>query len=128
MKEYGENIGMVFQIRDDLLDYIGRRSIIGKPTGLDMKEKKLTLPLIYSFSKAPRSQVKSILRTIKNGASRKDLHSIVEFAQEFGGIEYATKKAEKYSKVALIALQTLPDSPSKKALADFVGFVLERTK
>lgn len=128
MREFGENIGMVFQIRDDLLDYTGRKSITGKPTGLDMKERKLTLPLIHSFSNAPNSRTRAVLRIIKNGSSRKELQSIVEFAHEFGGIDYATKKAEQYSALALKALEPIPDSPSKEALTSFVGFVLERSK
>jgi octaprenyl-diphosphate synthase len=128
MKEFGENIGMVFQIRDDLLDYTGRKSITGKPAGLDMKEKKLTLPLIHSFLHAPRGRSKAVLRIIKDGSSKKDLQSVVEFAHEFGGIDYTTKKAEHYSALALSALEGLPDSPSKEALQGFVGFVLERSK
>jgi octaprenyl-diphosphate synthase len=128
MKDFGEHLGMVFQIRDDLLDYVGRRSITGKPTGLDMTEKKLTLPLIYAFTQAPRPESKKILKTIKNGAKKKDLQVVVEFAHAYGGIEYATKRAAGYSAQALQALAPLPDSPSKSALMQFVGFVMERTK
>ena len=128
MKEFGENLGMVFQIRDDLLDYIGRKSITGKPAGLDMKEKKLTLPLIYSFTQASRSQSKQILRIIKNGASKKELQNVVEFAHEFGGIEYTTQKAQHYSSLALAALEPLPFSAAKESLTKFVDFVMERSK
>lgn len=128
MKKFGENLGMVFQIRDDLLDYIGRKSITGKPTGLDMKEKKLTLPLIYSFTRAPRGQSKQILRIIKNGASKKELQNVVEFAHEFGGIEYTIQKAQHYSSLALAALEPLPFSPAKESLTKFVDFVMERSK
>ncbi len=128
MKVFGENLGMVFQIRDDLLDYIGRKSITGKPTGLDMKEKKLTLPLIYSFTQAPRGQSKQILKIIKNGAKTRELHEVIGFAHEFGGIDYATKKAEHYSALALEALEPLPYSPAKEALTEFVDFVMERSK
>ncbi|HLX13343.1 MAG TPA: polyprenyl synthetase family protein [Bacteroidota bacterium] len=128
MKEFGENVGIVFQIRDDLLDYVGRKSITGKPAGLDMKEKKLTLPLIHSISRAPGSQSRQVLRIIKNGASRKDLESVIEFAHEFGGIDYATRKAEEYSKKAMDALSILPSSDAKESLAGFVGYVLERAK
>lgn len=128
MKEFGENLGIVFQIRDDLLDYIGRKSITGKPSGLDMKEKKLTLPLIYAFTKAPRSQARGILRIIKNGARRKELQDVVEFAHSYGGIDYTTGKAEEYSSRALDGLAHLPPSPSRDALAQFVDYVLERTK
>ncbi len=128
MRVFGENLGMVFQIRDDLLDYVGRKSITGKPTGLDMKEKKLTLPLIYAFTQAPRGESKSILRTIKNGAKKKELQHVVEFVHNFGGIDYAAKKAEHYSAMALQALEPLPHTLSKEALRMFVDFVMERTK
>ena len=128
MKVFGENLGMVFQIKDDLLDYTGRKSITGKPTGLDLKEKKLTLPLIYSFTRAPRSQSKQMLKAIKNGPSKKELQNIVEFAHEFGGIDYAASRAEEYSSRARQALGALPPSPSKDSLVAFVSFVMERTK
>jgi octaprenyl-diphosphate synthase len=128
MKEFGENIGMVFQIRDDLLDYIGRKSITGKPSGLDMKEKKLTLPLIYSIANAPHSQSRHILNIIKNGTKKKELHTVVEFAHEFGGIDYTIKKAEEYSTLAMEALHPLPSSPFKDSLSKFVEFVMERSK
>jgi octaprenyl-diphosphate synthase len=128
MRDFGENLGMVFQIRDDLLDYVGRKSITGKPTGLDMKEKKLTLPLIYSFTQAPRSESKQVLRIIKNGAKTKDLLNVIEFAHSFGGIDYTTKKAQQYSALALQALEPLPYSPAKEALTSFVDYVMERSK
>ncbi|MEK7748472.1 MAG: polyprenyl synthetase family protein, partial [Bacteroidota bacterium] len=73
MKEFGENVGMAFQIRDDLLDYEGRKSILGKPTGLDMKEKKLTLPLIHALQSGVRKDAKQALRIIKNGAKQKEI-------------------------------------------------------
>jgi octaprenyl-diphosphate synthase len=128
MKLFGENLGMVFQIRDDLLDYVGRKSITGKPTGLDMKEKKLTLPLIHSLSGAPRSESRSILKIIKNGASSKELRHVVDFVSDFGGIAYAERKAQSYAEVALQALEPLPPTPSKEALSRFVDFVMERSK
>lgn len=128
MREFGENVGMAFQMRDDLLDYIGRKSITGKPAGLDMKEKKLTLPLIYAFTQAPRSDTKQVLKIIKNGAAKKELQYVVEFAHEFGGIDYTTKRAEEYSARALKALALLPPSPAKDSLMQFVQFVMERSK
>jgi len=128
MKEFGENLGLVFQIRDDLLDYIGRTSITGKPTGIDLKEKKLTLPLIHSLSKAPRSEGRQILQVIRNGAKRKDVHAVVEFADSYGGITYTLQRAEHYSKLAVDALDPLPASPAKESLTAFVQFVMERSK
>jgi octaprenyl-diphosphate synthase len=128
MKVFGENLGMVFQIKDDLLDYTGRKSITGKPNGLDLKEKKLTLPLIHAFTQAPRNQTKQILKIIKDGANKKELAHVVEFAHEFGGIDYTTRRAADYSALALEALDALPASPCKDSLVEFVGFVMDRTK
>lgn len=127
-RSFGENLGVAFQIRDDVLDYIGRRSITGKPTGLDMAERKLTLPLIYSLTKAPQKKAKHILRIIKNGSNRKGLEEIVEFTSEYGGIDYAERKAEFYSNLARQSLAGFPDSPSKMALLRFTEFVIQRTK
>ena len=128
MKEYGENIGMVFQIRDDLLDYTGRKSITGKPTGIDLKEKKLTLPLIHSLAQAPKAESRRIISLIKNGASGKDIQRIVEFAEVYGGIEYALNKAGEYSSRAVAALGALPPSESKNALGNFITYMMDRTK
>ncbi len=128
MRSYGENLGMVFQIRDDLLDYVGRRSITGKPSGLDMKGKKLTLPLIYALKNAPKTRTKEILKIIKDGGRKKGLQSVIEFAYEFNGIDYTFKKAKQFSEQALEDLQILPSSPAKDSLSRFVDFVMERSK
>ncbi len=128
MRTYGENLGMVFQIRDDLLDYIGRKSITGKPTGLDLKEKKLTLPLIYALKHASKKEGRQILHIVKNGAKRRDIQFVVDFAINNGGIGYSTKKAGEYSENAHRALSILPDSPAKVSLGRFVDYVLERSK
>jgi octaprenyl-diphosphate synthase len=126
MREYGEHVGIAFQIRDDLLDYLGRRSVIGKPTGIDMKEKKLTLPFIYALHHGPRKDAKRALSLIKNGAKQKDLEWVVDFVKSAGGIEYATSKAEHYSQLARRDLAPLPDSDAKESLLQFVDFVMER--
>lgn len=128
MRAYGENIGMVFQIRDDLLDYTGRKSITGKPTGIDIKEKKLTLPLIHSLSNAPKSESRKIIALVKNGASGKDIQRIVDFAEEHGGIGYAQKRAEEYSSRALASIDPLPPSPAKESLRNFIGYMMDRAK
>ena len=128
MKEFGENVGMAFQIRDDLFDYVGRKSIIGKPIGGDMKEKKITLPLIHSFLQAPKKESRRILKTIRNGAKGKDVDEVVAFAQRYGGIDYAVAKAEEYSEKARACLKPFDESPAKNALLMFVDFVMERTK
>lgn len=128
IKSYGENIGMVFQIRDDLLDYTGRKSITGKPTGLDMKEKKLTLPLIHAMKQAPARESKQILHIIKNGAGKKELQRVVEFADAYGGIDYTQKRGEHYSSLALKSIEPLPPSPAKESLVSVVDFFLSRSK
>lgn len=127
MRSFGENIGMAYQIRDDLLDYMGRSSIIGKPTGIDTKQKKLTLPLIYSFTKAPRKERREIIKLIKNGKDKNGDVRIREFVKHYGGIDYAISKAEHYSKLAREELRPFPDSPSKESLLKFIDFVMERS-
>jgi len=126
MREFGENVGMAFQIRDDLLDYLGRRSIIGKPTGIDVKEKKLTLPLIHALRNAEPRDAREALRVIRNGAKQKGVEWIVSFVRENGGIEYAVSKAEEYAANARQNLLGIPDSPSRQALLQFIDFVTER--
>lgn len=127
LKEFGENVGMAFQIRDDLLDYLGRKSIIGKPTGTDMKEKKLTLPLIYALTHAQRKDSRLVLKIIKNGAKQKEIQWVVDFVENNGGIEYALAKAEQYALLARQNLASFPDSDAKEALLQFVDFVMERS-
>jgi octaprenyl-diphosphate synthase len=126
MREFGEHVGMAFQIRDDLLDYLGRRSIIGKPTGIDIKEKKLTLPLIYALEHSDRKDARQALRVVKNGPSKRDVEWVVEFVQKNGGIDYAKGKAESYAQMARQNLAGIPDSPARDALMLFVNFVMER--
>jgi octaprenyl-diphosphate synthase len=128
LKEFGENLGMAFQIRDDLLDYLGKKSIIGKQVGKDMAEKKLTLPLIHSLENAPRRESALILRSIKKGTKKKDLGTIIKFAEDYGGIKYSEQKAEHYADIAKKCIADFPDSPSKSSLMDFVTFVIEREK
>ncbi len=126
MRAFGEHVGIAFQIRDDLLDYLGRRSVIGKPTGIDLKEKKLTLPLIYALHKGSKSDAKQALRIVKNGAKAKDVAWVIDFVKSMGGIDYAVNKALYHSDLARADLATLQDSESKEALLEFVDFVMER--
>ena len=126
MRDYGEHVGIAFQIRDDLLDYLGRRSVIGKPTGIDLKEKKLTLPLIYALHHGARTDAKQALRLVKNGTKKKDVEWVVKFVENSGGIQYAVGKAEQYAEAARADLAGLPDSQAKEALVRFVDFVTQR--
>lgn len=128
LREYGENVGMAFQIRDDLLDYVGRKSITGKPTGLDLSEKKLTLPLIHAIAKAPKKEGKEILSTIKSGGKKMKVQEVLEFVTRYGGLEYAASRAVHYSALAKENISTFPDSPSKRSLSAFADFVVQREK
>ena len=94
LKDYGEHVGLAFQIRDDLLDYLGRKSILGKSTGSDIKEKKLTLPLIYALQHSSRHDATHALRFIKKGVRQKEISWVLDFVHQNGGIEYASRKAE----------------------------------
>ncbi|MEK9136898.1 MAG: polyprenyl synthetase family protein [Bacteroidota bacterium] len=128
LREYGENVGLAFQIRDDLLDYVGRKSITGKPTGLDLSEKKLTLPLIHAFTKAPKKEGKGILSMIKSGGKRMKLSEVVEFVTRYGGLEYAAARAVHYTAEAKANISTFTDSPAKRSLNAFADFVVQREK
>jgi octaprenyl-diphosphate synthase len=128
LRDFGENLGMAFQIRDDMLDYIGRSSIIGKPTGIDMKEKKFTLPLIYSLKQSERKVNRQIIRIIKNGASRKEIEYVIDFVNEKKGLEYAHEIAAEYASRALECIDALPSSSAKEGITNLVTFAVERTK
>lgn len=127
LREYGESVGMAFQIRDDLLDYVGRKSITGKPTGLDLSEKKLTLPLIHAMRRASKKESKEILSMIKNG-KKSNVKHVVEFVEHHEGLSYAGQKALTYSARAKKCIESFPDSPSKQSLLAFADFVVERNK
>ena len=128
LREFGELVGLAFQIRDDILDFTGRRSITGKPTGLDLTEKKLTLPLIHALREAPRAEAKEILSTIKDGGKKVRVERVLEFVRSYRGIEYASRRAREFSLRAVDLLAPFPESPSKTALIDFAAFVIEREK
>jgi octaprenyl-diphosphate synthase len=128
LSQYGELVGLAFQIRDDLLDYVGRKSITGKPTGLDLSEKKLTLPLIHALSKAPRREANAILGMVKSGGKKIKVEHVVEFVETHGGIAYSRQKAEEFSAEAKETICTFPDSPSKRSLLAFADYVITRNK
>ena len=126
MRVFGMNLGMAFQIRDDILDYEGKSSIIGKPVGGDIKEKKITLPLIYSLNQVSKDEALNIRKIIKNGKKKENIKDVIEFVRKHKGIDYAIDKARSFSSQASQALNILPDSQSKLALQGFVDFVIER--
>lgn len=126
MSEFGKNLGMSFQIRDDILDYEGSLSVFGKRTGGDIKEKKITLPLIHSLKQVPANKAADIRKIIKNGKDKPNIDEVINFVRENKGIEYAIGKAHIYSQAAKDALKKLPDSQSKLALEALVDFAIDR--
>lgn len=126
MHRLGELIGMSFQIKDDLFDY-GPTGIIGKPTGIDIKESKMTLPLIYALSKASASDKKRIVNIIKNNnTDDKKVKEVITFVKQSGGLEYATTCMNDYQSRAFQQLESFPDSIYKKSLVDLVRFTTAR--
>jgi octaprenyl-diphosphate synthase len=126
MKIYGESLGIAFQIRDDILDYEGSFSITGKPVGGDIKEKKITLPLIYSLDKVSGAEAASIRKIIKKGNDKQKVKEVIDFVHRNDGIVYAYDTARKYSQKAKDALQVFPQSESRTSLEQLVDFVIDR--
>ena len=126
MRDFGENLGIAFQIRDDILDYIGTKKIFGKPLGGDIKEKKITLPLIYALKQSPKEENSKIIKLIKNGANKSDIDEVISFVKKYDGINYADKVAAEYTNRALNNLKIFDESESRNALESLVSFVVER--
>lgn len=126
MKIYGHSLGMAFQIRDDILDYEGSSSLIGKPVGGDIKEKKITLPLIYSLNNVGTTEASGIRKIIKSSNEKAKVKEVMQFVKANNGIEYALKVAQRYSDQAKDSLNVFPDSDSKTSLTDLIDFVTQR--
>ncbi len=127
MKQFGEKIGIAFQIKDDLFDY--GAADIGKPLGIDIKEKKMTLPLIYALDKAPREQKRHIIRLIKyKNEDAESIAEVIRFVQESGGLEYAAKVMLNYREEAFALLDSMPASEARDAMRQLVHFVTDRKK
>jgi octaprenyl-diphosphate synthase len=127
MRQFGEYLGIAFQIKDDIMDYQSRSSIIGKPVGNDLKEKKLTLPLIHAFTNVSKSETKKIVRLIKSGGmSRKAINEVIDFARNNNGIAYSEEKAMEYSQKAIELISDFPDTEAKQSLNGIAKFVVER--
>jgi octaprenyl-diphosphate synthase len=126
LEKYGENIGIAFQIRDDIFDYISKSSLIGKPVGNDIKEKKITLPLLYALKNNP-DDANTIIKMIKKGKLQKnEIKYIIDFVIQKKGIEYAENKAIEYVNKAKNVLDIFPDTEEKKSLINFADFVIIR--
>lgn len=126
LRKYGYALGMSFQIRDDILDYEGTSSITGKPVGGDIKEKKITLPLIYALNQVSKDEAKAIKKLLRSNNAKVAVKEVIAFVKKQNGIDYAYGISKKFADEAKNALSVFPDSKSKLALESLVEFVTER--
>ncbi|WP_415061005.1 polyprenyl synthetase family protein [Flavobacterium sp.] len=127
MRKFGELIGMAFQIKDDLFDYTD--DAIGKPTGIDIKEQKMTLPLIYTLNNCTPKEKSWLINSIKNhNKDKKRVKEVIAFVKQSNGLGYAEQKMIAYQQEALQLLNHFPTSPYKDALTLMVNYVIERKK
>ncbi|MFQ3239337.1 MAG: octaprenyl-diphosphate synthase [Olleya marilimosa] len=127
MRKFGELIGMAFQIKDDLFDY-GTQSI-GKPTGIDIKEQKMTLPLIYVLNNCSKKDKKWLINSVKNhNTDKKRVNQVIQFVKDNGGLDYAVSKMKTFQQEALLLLNSFPKSEYKDSLELMVNYVIERKK
>lgn len=123
----GEKIGMAFQIKDDLFDYGDEE--IGKPTGIDIKEKKLTLPLIFALNNATRSERNHIIHLVKRHSDKPaKVNEVIDFVKKSGGITYTKEIMVSYVNEAYELLKDFPESAYKRSLKDLIQYTIERTK
>ena len=126
-RSFGEYAGMAFQIKDDLFDYT--EGAIGKPTGIDIKEQKMTLPLIYVLNQASDRDKRWIIDSVKrHHKDKKRVKEVIEFVKDNGGLEYAIRQMNRYRDAALGLLVNYPESTFKTALVDLVNYVVDRKK
>jgi octaprenyl-diphosphate synthase len=127
MKTFGEKAGIAFQIKDDLLDFSHHET--GKPKGIDLKEKKLTLPVIYLLNQSGSAERRKLIHTIKNHHhNQKKVAEVIALVNQSGGIAYATEKMMEYQQAALSLLQSLAPSPARQSLVALVNFTIERNR
>ncbi len=127
-KEFGTYTGIAFQIKDDLFDF-GDDTSIGKPTGIDIKEKKMTLPLIFALNQSGWTERRRIINIVKNHHNDpKRVAEVIRFVHEKGGIGYAEQVMHSYKEKALSLLQGIPQSPAKSSLMQLVNYSIDRKK
>lgn len=127
MRLFGEYIGMAFQIKDDLFDYGDAQ--IGKPTGIDIKEQKMTLPLIYALNHCSKQEKKWVINSIKNhNKDKKRVKEVIAFVKKTGGLEYAITQMKMYQEKALKLLNSYPQSTYRDSLELMVNYVIDRKK
>ncbi len=127
MREVGEQLGLAFQIRDDLFDY-GVEDV-GKPTGIDLQEKKMTLPLIHGLRESSRRDRRAILKIVRQKKkSRRDVREVARFVEEHGGIAYAREKMHDHAEAARRRLRTFPPTTARDAMLGLVDYTVRRSK
>ena len=127
MRKFGELIGMAFQIKDDLFDY--GQEAIGKPTGIDIKERKMTLPLIHVLNNCSKKEQDWVINSIKKyNKDQKRVKEVIAFVKDKGGLEYAVTKMKQFQEEALLILNNYSESEFKRALILMVNYVIERKK
>ena len=127
MRKFGELIGMAFQIKDDLFDY--GDTAIGKPTGIDIKEQKMTLPLIYTLNNCSKDKRKWLINSVKNhNKDKRRVKEVIAFVKESGGLEYAIKIMNDFKDQALSILSEYPNSDYRSSLELMVNYVIDRKK
>jgi octaprenyl-diphosphate synthase len=127
LRRYGERLGMAFQVADDILDYTETAAVTGKPSGLDLREHKVTLPLIAALPRltsAARARVEALLAS--EAPSDDQIADVVALVTQAGGIESARRRGEQFAHEAEEALDGLPDTPARTALADAILYVMDR--
>ena len=127
-RRFGEIVGICFQIRDDIFDYYSN-SEIGKPTGRDMAEGKLTLPVIYALKSTNDAEMLALADKVKKGeAERSEIEALIAFAKQHGGIEYAERKMQELRAQALAAIASFKNEDVRKSLEQYIDFVIDRQK
>lgn len=127
MREFGEKVGMAFQIKDDLFDF--GEDEIGKPVGIDIKEKKMTLPLIYALSQSSWLEKRRIINLIRNKSEdKKAVNEVISYVKGSGGLDYAKAAMNRYYQEALVILESFPESAYKTSLLGLVSYTIERKK
>jgi octaprenyl-diphosphate synthase len=125
LRQIGENIGMAFQIKDDLFDY--GDNDIGKPRGIDIKERKMTLPLIYALNHADKKTKKWIINIVKNhNDDKQKVGDLIQYIMKSGGIEYTSQKMHEYKQKAYDMLQEFPANEGREGMLDLVEFIIQR--
>ena len=126
-RQFGELCGMAFQIKDDLFDYTEAK--IGKPTGIDIKEQKMTLPLIYALNHCDPKEKRWLINSVKNhNRDKKRVKEVIAFVKEKGGLSYAESRMHDFKERALRLLDPYPSSEYKDALGLMVSYVVDRKK